>query len=119
MAIELSQQPDPAPFREFEGLGDIFLARLQTERVHLATLSASLARSEDSPRAIFEELRFRARRLGGTAGIFEAAVIAAAAHALEQAATDAVRSESDHTNPPVWKALLALMSLLRPDEVGQ
>ena len=103
----------PSAAGEFESLGSIFLARLQSERVHLATLSAALARADDNPEAIFHDLQFRARRLSGTASIFEAADIAAAAHALEQAATAAAHSHSSNANPRVWGAMLTLMSLLQ------
>jgi HPt (histidine-containing phosphotransfer) domain-containing protein len=102
----------PPAAGEFESLGSVFLARLQSERVHLATLSAALARADENPEAIFHDLHSRARRLSGTAGIFEAADIAAAAHALEQAAAAAVHSHSDNANPHVWGAMLALMSRL-------
>jgi hypothetical protein len=64
-------------------------------------------------RAIFHDLQFRARRLSGTASIFEAADIAAAAHALEQAAAAAAHSHSSNANPRVWGAMLTLMSLLQ------
>jgi HPt (histidine-containing phosphotransfer) domain-containing protein len=101
------------PAGEFESLGTIFLARLRSERIRLATLSAALARADDHPEAIFHDLQFRAHRLSGTAGIFEAAEIAAAAHALEQAAAAAARSHSSNADPCVWGAMLFLMSLLQ------
>jgi len=119
MIFSLSRRPAdtaaaaPPPSAEFESLGSIFLARLQSERVHLATLSAALAQADDNPEAIFRDLHSRARRLSGTAGIFEAADIAAAAHALEQAAAAAAHSHSDNANPHVWGAMLVLMSLLQ------
>ena len=103
----------PSAAGEFESFGSIFLARLQSERVHLATLSAALARADENPEAIFHDLHSRARRLSGTAGIFEAADIAAAAHALERAAAAAAHSHSDNANPHVWGAMLVLMSLLQ------
>lgn len=105
--------PVAPPPGELENLGSIFLARLQSERVHLATLSAALARADDNPEAIFRDLQFRARRLNGTASIFEAADIAAAARTLEQAAAAAAHSHTDNANPRVWGAMLALMSLLQ------
>ena len=97
-----------------ENLGSIFLARLLSERVHLVTLSAALARADDSPREIFDDLRCRAHRLNGTANVFEAADIAMAADALEQAAAAAAQTHSDNADPAVWGALLALISVLRP-----
>ena len=101
------------PSGEFESLGTIFLARLLSERVHLATLSAALARADDDPEAIFHDLHVRAHRLSGAASIFEAADIAAAARALEQAAAATAHSHSDNANPRVWGAMLVLMSLLQ------
>jgi chemotaxis protein histidine kinase CheA len=119
MIFSLSRRPTgtaaavPPPSGEFESLGSIFLARLQSERIHLATLSAALARADDNPEAIFHDLQFRAHRLSGTASIFEAADIASAAHVLEQAAAAAAHSHSNNANPRVWGAMLALMSLLQ------
>ena len=119
MIFSLSRRPTdtaaaiPPPSAAFESLGSIFLARLQNERVHLATLSAALARADDNPEAIFRDLHSRAHRLSATAGIFEAADIAAAAHALELTADAAARSGSNNANPRVWGAMLALMNLLQ------
>ena len=92
----------------------MFLAQLLSERVHLATLSAELARADDSPGEIFDNLRCRAHWLNGTANDFEAADIAAAAGALEQAAEAAAQKHSDNADPAVWGALLTLISVLQP-----
>ena len=119
MIFSLSRRPlgTPAavlpPSGEFESLGTIFLARLQSERVHLATSSAALARADDNPEAIFHDLQFRAHRLSGAASIFDADDIAAAAHALDEAAAAAAHSHASNTNPRVWGAMLTLMSLLQ------
>jgi HPt (histidine-containing phosphotransfer) domain-containing protein len=95
-----------------ERLGGVFFVRLQNERMQLATLSAELARSEGSPVSIFEKLQFRAHKLKGAAAIFEFPDLAAAAHALERASAEAVRTEAEQTNPGVWSALVALVDLL-------
>jgi hypothetical protein len=97
-----------------ENLGSIFLARLLSERVHLATLGAELARADDSPREIFDDLCCSAHRLNGTANDLEAIDLATAAGALERAAAAAARAHSDNADPAVWGALLALISVLRP-----
>jgi HPt (histidine-containing phosphotransfer) domain-containing protein len=68
-----------------EKLQELFAVRLQSERVHFVTLSAALARAEESPAGIFDDLTFRAHRLKGAAATFEFADLAAAAGALEQA----------------------------------
>ncbi len=101
-----------------ESLGSVFLARLLSERVHLATLSAALARADDSPGEIFDDLCCSAHRLNGSASAFEASDIAAAADALEQAAAAAALTHSNNADPAVWGALLALISVLRPAEVA-
>ncbi len=109
--------PAAAPVADFESLGSIFLARLQSERLHLATLSASLARAEEKPGRIFDELQMRAHRLSGTASIFEATAIAAAAYTLEQAAAAAAQSCSDHADANVWASLVVLIDLLHEPQV--
>jgi hypothetical protein len=81
-----------------------------SERVHLATLSAVLARADDSPREIFDDLCCSADRLNGTASVFEASDIAAAAAAAQ--------THSDNADPAVWGALVALISVLRPAEAA-
>jgi Hpt domain len=101
-----------------ESLGSIFLAKLSSERFHLAALSAALARADDSPGGIFDDLCSSAHRPNGTASVFEAADIAAAADALEQAAAAAALTHSDIADPAVWGALLVLISVLRPAEVA-
>jgi len=100
------------PKDEFEELRDAFYIRLQSEWVQFVSLSAALARAEDDPVSIFNDLGFRAHRLQGSAAIFEIAEVAAAANALEQAAVFASKSNADNTDPPVWNALLALVSLM-------
>lgn len=96
----------------FESLGSVFLARLQSERLHLVSLSAALAGAEYDSAAVFEDLQFRARRLRGAANILEASEVAASAAALEGAASAAARARASHAHAPVWAALIDLIDLL-------
>jgi HPt (histidine-containing phosphotransfer) domain-containing protein len=95
-----------------EKLQELFAVRLQSERVHFVTLSAALARAEESPAGIFDDLTFRAHRLKGAAATFDFANLAAAAGALEQASFAAATSHAAHTDPDVWEALVALVQML-------
>ncbi len=95
-----------------EKLRDLFAVRLQSERVHFVTLSAALARAEECPAGIFDDLTFRAHRLRGAAATFEFSDLAAAAGALERASFAAANSRAEHTDPDVWEALVALVELL-------
>lgn len=96
----------------FESLRRAFHARLESERVHFVTLSAALARAEENPAWIFEDLVYRAHRLQGGAAIFEEAEVAVAAGKLESAAVIAAQSRADNTNEQVWAALEALVKLM-------
>jgi hypothetical protein len=96
----------------FEGLRHAFHARLESERVHLVSLSAALARAEDNPVWIFEDLQFRAHRLQGGAAIFEIADVALAAGVLEQAAVTAAQVRAGNTDENVWAALVTLVRLM-------
>lgn len=89
-----------------------FHARLQSERVHFVTLSAALARVEESPDWIFHDLRNRAHKIRGTAAMFEIAEVAAAARALELASISASTSHAENTDAAVWNALVALVRLM-------
>src|ERR1700712_1455030 len=86
----------------FESLRHAFQARLESERVHFVTLSAALARAEENPVWIFEDLQFRAHRLQGGAAIFEESEVAQAAGVLEQAAVQAAQSRAGNTDEEVW-----------------
>lgn len=96
----------------FESLRHAFHARLESERVHFVTLSAALARAEENPASIFEDLEFRAHRLQGGAAIFEVSDVASAAGRLEQAAVLAAKSRATHCDEAVWSALAALVHLM-------
>jgi hypothetical protein len=96
----------------FESLRQAFHARLESERVHFVTLSAALARAEENPAWIFEDLVYRAHRLQGGAAIFEESEVALAAGKLESAAVVAAQSRADNTNEEVWAALEALVKLM-------
>jgi mevalonate pyrophosphate decarboxylase len=96
----------------FESLRQAFHARLESERVHFVTLSAALARAEENPARIFEDLVYRAHRLQGGAAIFEESAVALAAGKLESAAVVAAQSRADNTNEEVWAALEALVKLM-------
>jgi hypothetical protein len=79
----IRRRPRPAAAIEnddgFESLRQAFHARLESERVHFVTLSAALARAEENPVWIFEDLVYRAHRLQGGAAIFEESEVAVAA----------------------------------------
>ena len=108
-----------SPGDDFDGLRDVFYARLQSERVHLVTLSAALASIDENPARIFDDLVFRAHRLRGGATIFEVAEVAAAANALEQAAIAASMSHANNTDTAVWTALVALVRLMGTTDAKQ
>jgi HPt (histidine-containing phosphotransfer) domain-containing protein len=95
-----------------EKLQELFAVRLQSERVHFVTLSAALARAEESPAGIFDDLTFRAHRLKGAAATFEFTNLAAAAGALERASFAAATSHAAHTDADVWETLVALVQML-------
>src|SRR6266851_4889127 len=82
-----------------DGLDELrlaFHARLLSDRVQFVTLSAALARAEESPAWIFQDLQFRAHKIRGGAAIFEIAELEAAAGALEQAAVAASMSNANN-----------------------
>jgi hypothetical protein len=116
-------QAEPAPQEDaddgFESLRLAFQARLESERVHFVTLSAALARADENPAWIFEDLQFRAHRLQGGAAIFDEAEVASAACALENAAVVAAKSRADNTDENVWSALVALVRLMGKRESAQ
>jgi len=107
--------PAPAPAATgdgFDELREAFHARLKGDRVHFVVLSAALARTDEDPTRIFDDLQYRAHRLRGSAAIFDVADVAAAADALEQAAASAVAAQADNTDAAVWSALVALVRLM-------
>jgi HPt (histidine-containing phosphotransfer) domain-containing protein len=93
-------------------LTELFTTRLQSERVHFVTLSAALARAEECPGQIFDDLNFRAHRLKGAAATFEFPELVLAAGALERASFAAATSHAAHTDADVWTALVALVDRL-------
>jgi chemotaxis protein histidine kinase CheA len=96
----------------FESLRRAFHARLESERVHFATLSAALAHADENPTWIFEDLVYRAHRLQGGAAIFEESEVAMAAGRLENAAVAAAESRAENTDEAVWSALEALVKVM-------
>jgi len=96
----------------FESLRQAFHSRLESERVHFAALSAALARAEENPLWIFEDLVYRAHRLQGGAAIFEESEVAIAAGRLENAAGVAAQSRAENTDEEVWSALEALVTVM-------
>jgi hypothetical protein len=96
----------------FENLRQAFHSRLKSERVHFAALSAALARAEENPLWIFEDLVYRAHRLQGGAAIFEESAVATAAGRLENAAGVAAQSRAENTDEEVWSALEALVTVM-------
>jgi chemotaxis protein histidine kinase CheA len=121
----IKRQPRTAPDMQlqdleygFEDLRHAFHARLESERVHFVSLSAALARAEENPAWIFEDLQFRAHRLQGGASIFEETDVAQAAHALEEAAVSASKARADNTDEKVWAALVTLVQLMGCSQAG-
>ena len=96
----------------FETLRHAFQARLESERLYFVTLSAALARAEENPALIFQDLQFRAHRLQGGAAIFEESEVAEAAGVLEHAAVQAAQSRAGNTDARVRSALRSLVSLM-------
>jgi chemotaxis protein histidine kinase CheA len=96
----------------FESLRHAFHVRLESERVHFATLSAALAHADENPTWIFEDLVYRAHRLQGGAAIFEESEVAMAAGRLENAAVAAAESHAENTDEAVWSALEALVKVM-------
>ena len=103
----------------FESLRQAFHARMESERVHFVTLSAALARADENPMWIFEDLVYRAHRLQGGAAIFEESEVARAAGKLESAAVTAAQSRAGNTDEEVWAALEALVTLMGSLEAGR
>ena len=95
-----------------DDLNRLFLIRLQSERVHFVTLSAALARAEECPGRIFDDLNFRAHRLQGAAATFDFPDLAKAASMLEMTSLVAATAHAEHTDSSVWKAVVALVELL-------
>jgi HPt (histidine-containing phosphotransfer) domain-containing protein len=104
--------PQREPGDSLEELRQAFYDRLQSERVHFATLSAVLARAGKNPAWIFEDLQFRAHKMRGGAAIFEIPEVAATACSLEEAAKRASLAKANNTDPGVERALGALVQLL-------
>lgn len=99
-------------------LQHLFSIRLQSERVHFVALSAALARAEECPGRIFDDLNFRAHRLKGAAATFDYADLAVAAGSLERASFAAANSHAEHSDVNVWAALVALVQMLGALETG-
>jgi HPt (histidine-containing phosphotransfer) domain-containing protein len=119
----IKRRPRKTPATEiiedgFESLRHAFHARLESERVHFVSLSAALARAEENPSWIFEDLQFRAHRLQGGASIFEVTDVAQAAHALEEAAVTASKVRANNTDENVWAALVTLVQLMGSSQAG-
>ena len=104
--------PTPIARDPFEELRDAFRVRLRSDRVRLTTLGAELARAEDDPERIFEDMHQFAHRLLGASTIFEAHDIGIAADALEQAARSASIAHADNSDASVWTALECLVDRL-------
>ncbi len=104
--------PDVSPESSAATLNELFTVRLQSERVHFVTLSAALARAEECPERIFDDLNFRAHRLKGAAATFDFPHLAVAAGELERASFAAATSHAEHTDSKVWTALVALVHVL-------
>jgi HPt (histidine-containing phosphotransfer) domain-containing protein len=97
---------------EFDRIRATFYARLRCDRMRLTTLATSLSRVEGHPAGVFKALQGLAHRIRGAAAVFAAPELGGAAYALEQAATAACDKRSDHSDGPVWSALVELVELL-------
>lgn len=106
------QREGPKPAEDFVALREAFQAQIQSERVRLVALSAALARSEENPSRIFDDLVHRAHVLQDGAEMLEFSEIAAAANSLQQAAYCASLAHADNTDAQVWTALAALVNLM-------
>lgn len=114
-STEQRPRPRGQPLRAIDDSDDLrraFNVRLQSEGMKLVTLSAALARSEDDAVQIFADLVSRASGLRRGAAILEAADVADAAIALEQAAGAASLSRAGNTDAAVWTALVRLVNLI-------
>jgi HPt (histidine-containing phosphotransfer) domain-containing protein len=102
------------PGDEFEALRAAFCERLYSDRVELLQLSEQLARPDSDPPAIYYRVHTVAHRVCGAAAMFEAAEIAAAAIALEQAALAATKPDAERAEAgaQVRSALQDLIELL-------
>jgi HPt (histidine-containing phosphotransfer) domain-containing protein len=109
--------PRPAPppnalNDQFDELRNAFYARLRSDRVRLTTLGAALARAEEDPVCVFEDIRVFAHRLRGAAAIFEVPEISLPAKVLEEAAGAASNAHADNSDASVWTALENLVDRL-------
>jgi chemotaxis protein histidine kinase CheA len=112
-AVERGRDPaDSKTDDGFDALVRVFSGRLHSEREHLVSLSAALARADEEPRAAFEALRSCAHRMHGAAAIFDFDELARAAHALECGADAALRNGAPNTDAEVWTALVGLVQFL-------
>jgi Hpt domain-containing protein len=130
MQPEIQEKSSPAPLPgeaiyaptddiALDELRVAFQGKLQSERAHFVALSAALARAEDGPNPVFNELRTRAHKMRGSAAVFEMAQVALATGALEIAAIEATVSHADNTDAAVWTALVALVRLLGTLDGGE
>jgi HPt (histidine-containing phosphotransfer) domain-containing protein len=95
---------------ELADVGQRLYRSLQTERMHLVRLSASLARADEDATDVFQELVLRAHQLHTSATILEIAELAGPADSLEQAAIRASKAHAANSDPCVWAALAALVN---------
>lgn len=102
-----------------EDLRVVFQGKLQSERAHFVALSAALARADDSPGPVFNELRNRAHKMRGSAAVFGMEHVASAAGSLEVAAIAATVRHADNTDTSVWTALVALVRFLATLDTGE
>jgi hypothetical protein len=100
------------PEDQFEPLRAAFYRRLYSDRVELAELSAQLARTDVDPMPVYYRLHVLGHRVCGAAALFEAAEMAQAAIALEQAALAAAKPNAGQAGAAVRSAVEALMDFL-------
>ena len=90
----------------------MYLKTLQTDRVHLVSLAAELARCKRDTNGLLMQIRLIAHRMHGAAAIFDVPTIATAAAALENTAWAAVTRRARGRDAEVNCALETLVDCL-------
>jgi Hpt domain len=108
MQTETSSLPE----EELRQLRQLFLQRLQHDRVKLEDLASKFASADAEPAGVLEEIRFFAHRLHGAAAIFAAHELSCSARVLEVAATTATTGCAGEMHPSMSSLLQSLYGQL-------